>query len=61
MAYAQNKNPFLLKKRQEDAMKRHSEHHSKKHIAIMSALMNKGKSFNQAHTETLKIERRKTT
>ena len=49
MAYAQNKNPFLLKKRQEDAMKRHSEHHSKKHMDLMKKLMNKGKTFTEAH------------
>ena len=28
---------------------------SKKHMAIMNALMNKGKSFKQAHKEALKI------
>ena len=49
MAYTQNKNPFLLKKRQEDAMKRHSEHHSKKHMDLMKKLMNKGKTFTEAH------------
>ena len=49
MAYAQNKNPFLLKKRQEDAMKRHSEHHSKKHMDLMEKLMNEGKTFTKAH------------
>ena len=50
-----------LSKTEKNRLKVHAKHHSKKHIAIMSALMNKGKSFNQAHTETLKIERRKTT
>jgi len=50
-----------LSKTEKNRLKVHAKHHSKKHIAIMSALMNKGKSFKQAHTETLKIERRKTT
>lgn len=35
-----------------------SKHHSKKHMAIMSALMNKGQSFQTAHRNTLKIERK---
>ena len=50
-----------LSKAEKNKLKIHAKHHNKQHIAIMSALMNKGKSFNQAHTETLKIERRKTT
>ena len=49
MAYIQSKNPFKLKKRQEDAMKRHSEHHSKKHMDLMKKLMDKGKTFTEAH------------
>ena len=52
---------MALTDKQKKTLKKHSVHHSKKHMAIMSALMNKGKSFNQAHSETLKIERRKTT
>ena len=54
MAYAQNKNPFLLKKRQEDAMKRHSEHHSKKHMDLMKQLMKDGKTFTEAHELAMK-------
>ena len=54
MAYAQNKNPFLLKKRQEDAMKRHSEHHSKKHMDLMRKLMGDGKTFTEAHKLAMK-------
>ena len=54
MAYAQNKNPFLLKKRQEDAMKRHSEHHSKKHMDLMRKLMEDGKTFTEAHKLAMK-------
>jgi len=49
MAYTQNKNPFLLKKRQEDAMRRHSKHHSKKHMDLMGELMKDGKTFTEAH------------
>ncbi len=49
MVYNQNNNPFLLKKRQEDAMKRHSEHHSKKHMDLMKKLMKGGKTFTEAH------------
>ena len=36
-------------------LKKANKHHSKKHMAIMNALMNKGKSFKQAHKEALKI------
>ena len=49
MAYTQNKNPFLLKKRQEDAMRRHSKHHSEKHMDLMRELMKDGKTFTEAH------------
>ena len=54
MAYIQNKNPFLLKKRQKDAMKRHSEHHSKKHMDLMKQLMKDGKTFTEAHELAMK-------
>ena len=46
---------FGLGKRQQDAMVKHSQHHSKKHMAMMNALMNKGKSFKFAHRQALKI------
>ena len=36
-------------------LKKANKHHSKKHMAIMNALMNKGKSFKMAHREALKI------
>ena len=54
MAYNQNNNPFLLKKRQEDAMKRHSEHHSKEHMDLMRKLMEDGKTFTEAHKLAMK-------
>tara|TARA_R100001510_G_C7614734_1_gene177256 strand:- start:656 stop:811 length:156 start_codon:yes stop_codon:yes gene_type:complete len=39
-----------LTKRQEQTMKRHSVHHSKKHMALMRRLMiEKGNTFGQAH------------
>ena len=36
-------------KRQEDTMKRHSVHHTKKHMDMMRSLMIKGDTFSQAH------------
>tara|TARA_R100001460_G_scaffold6272_3_gene16538 strand:+ start:501 stop:659 length:159 start_codon:yes stop_codon:yes gene_type:complete len=39
-----------LTKRQEQTMKRHSEHHTAKHMKTMRDLMIKGKTFGQAHT-----------
>ena len=38
-----------LTKRQEDTMKRHSVHHTKKHMDMMRSLMIKGDTFSQAH------------
>ena len=38
-----------LTKRQQDSMKRHSQHHTKKHMAFMRREMRKGKSFTAAH------------
>ena len=46
---------MALTDRQKKTLKKHSVHHSKKHMAIMNALMNKGKSFKIAHREALKI------
>jgi len=46
---------MALSKNQKDTLKKHSKHHSKKHMAIMNPLMNKGKSFKVAHREALKI------
>ena len=36
-------------------LKKANKNHSKKHMAIMNALMNKGKLFKVAHREALKI------
>ena len=46
---------MALTKKQKDTLKKHSVHHSKKHMAMMNALMNKGKSFKFAHRQALKI------
>ena len=55
MAYIQHwASPFKLKKRQEEAMKRHSEHHSKKHMDLMRQLMEEGKNFTEAHELAIK-------
>ena len=43
-----------LTQRQKDALKRHAEHHSKKHIAMMTKLMKEGKSFSESHKMTMK-------
>ncbi len=43
-----------LTQRQMDALKRHSEHHTKKHIAMMTKLMKEGKSFSESHKMTMK-------
>ena len=55
MAYIQHwTTPFKLKKRQEEAMKRHSEHHSKEHMDLMRQLMEDGKTFTEAHKLAIK-------
>ena len=38
-----------LTKRQEAAMKKHSKHHTKKHITMMTKAMLNGKTFTEAH------------
>ena len=43
-----------LTKRQEDTMKRHSVHHTKKHMDMMRSLMIKGDTFGQAHKKAMK-------
>ena len=46
---------MALTDKQKKTLKKHSVHHSKKHMAIMNALMNKGKSFKFAHRQALKV------
>ena len=44
-----------IDRKEKKLLKKANKHHSKKHMAIMNALMNKGKSFKIAHREALKI------
>ena len=44
-----------IDKNEKKLLKKANKHHSKKHMAIMNALMNKGKSFKFAHRQALKI------
>tara|TARA_R100000805_G_C3620181_1_gene123705 strand:- start:1482 stop:1688 length:207 start_codon:yes stop_codon:yes gene_type:complete len=43
-----------LTQRQKDALKKHSKHHTKKHISEMTKLMKQGKSFGESHKITQK-------
>ena len=43
-----------LTKRQQETMKKHSKHHSKKHIQYMKNSMLKGATFTQAHKRAQK-------
>jgi len=43
-----------LTKRQQETMKKHSKHHSKKHIQYMKNSMLRGATFTQAHKRAQK-------
>ena len=43
-----------LTKKQKDTLKKHSVHHSKKHMAMMRKEMRAGKSFTAAHKKAQK-------
>ncbi len=43
-----------LNKRQENAMKKHSKHHTSKHLKQMVSLMKKGKTFTASHKIAMK-------
>tara|TARA_R100001440_G_scaffold38061_4_gene57699 strand:- start:517 stop:690 length:174 start_codon:yes stop_codon:yes gene_type:complete len=43
------KSLLKLTKRQEQTMKRHSEHHTSKHMKVMRTAMLKGSTFGEAH------------
>ena len=43
-----------LTKRQKDALKKHSKHHTKKHMAEMRKAMKSGKTFSAAHKSAMK-------
>lgn len=43
-----------LTKRQEDTLKRHSKHHTAKHMSAMRKDMRAGKTFTAAHKAAMK-------
>ena len=43
-----------LNKRQQNALKRHSKHHTVKHIRSMVTAMKKGATFSKSHTIAMK-------
>tara|TARA_Y100001937_G_scaffold54304_2_gene74939 strand:+ start:227 stop:379 length:153 start_codon:yes stop_codon:yes gene_type:complete len=43
-----------LTPRQNATMKRHSKHHTRKHMALMRRLMIQGKTFTEAHKSAMK-------
>jgi hypothetical protein len=43
-----------LTKRQTDTLKKHSVHHTKKHMSFMRSEMKKGTTFKKAHTAAMK-------
>ena len=43
-----------LTKRQVDALKKHSEHHTQKHMAAMRKSMATGSTFSAAHKKAMK-------
>jgi hypothetical protein len=44
----------MLTKRQTSTLKKHSVHHTAKHMKLMRKLMKNGKSFTAAHKEAQK-------
>ena len=43
-----------LTKRQQATLRKHSSHHTKKHMTFMRAQMRKGKSFTASHKAAMK-------
>ena len=43
-----------LTKSQQNAMKKHSKHHTKKHIQYMTNSIKRGSTFNKAHKNAQK-------
>ena len=43
-----------LTKRQQESMKKHSKHHTKKHMQYMYNSMRRGATFTQAHKRAMK-------
>jgi len=58
MAYGNNKpmksKTGQLTQRQKDTLKKHSKHHTKKHISEMTRLMKQGKTFGESHKIVMK-------
>tara|TARA_R100001460_G_scaffold7036_3_gene18236 strand:- start:357 stop:536 length:180 start_codon:yes stop_codon:yes gene_type:complete len=55
MAYGSTKSkPKELTDRQKNALKKHKEHHTYKHMANMRKLMKAGKTFTESHKITMK-------
>ena len=44
----------MLTKRQKDTLKKHSKHHTKKHMAEMRRRMKAGSTFTAAHKAAMK-------
>jgi len=51
---AEKESNMALTKRQQTTMKKHSKHHTKKHMTSMTKNMKKGKTFTQAHKIAMK-------
>ena len=48
---------MALTKRQQDTMKRHKKHHTKKHMEMMTQLMTRKRNpltFTEAHKQTMR-------
>tara|TARA_R100001591_G_C4245504_1_gene155754 strand:- start:391 stop:543 length:153 start_codon:yes stop_codon:yes gene_type:complete len=43
-----------LTKKQKEMLKKHKEHHTEKHMAMMKELMRNGLTFKKAHNITMK-------
>ena len=43
-----------LTKRQKETLKRHSQHHTSKHMSNMRKLMRAGKTFTESHKMTMR-------
>ena len=49
-----NVNVSMFTKRQQAAIKRHSKHHTSKHVRSMVNMMKKGKTFTESHKAAMK-------
>jgi len=54
MAKIKGVNVSALNVRQQNAMKRHSKHHTAKHIKSMLTSMKRGKTFTESHKIAMK-------